>query len=51
MRKLLQVPWEFIASVSAALAFTLIGLGALLVFGFLLAIPVALITLLCQRLF
>jgi len=51
MRKPLEALWEFATAVSAAMAFTIIGLGALVGFGFLLAAPIALILLLYQSLF
>jgi hypothetical protein len=50
-RKPLQVLWEFITTVSTAIAFTTIGLGALLAFGLLLALPIVAILLIYQHLF
>ena len=50
-RKPLQALWEFITTVSTAIAFTTIGLGALVVFGLVLALPIAAIVLIHQYLF
>jgi len=50
-RKPLQALWEFIATTSTAIAFTTIGLGALIGFGLLLALPIVTILLLYQHLF
>ena len=51
MRKPLQALWEFITTTSTALFFTAIGLGALIAFGLLLALPIAAILLIYQHLF
>jgi len=50
-RKLLQALWEFITTISTAIAFTTIGLGALVVFGLVLALPIAATVLIHQYLF
>ncbi len=47
----LQALWEFITTVTTALAFTIIGLGTLIVIGLLLALPIVAILLLYHRLF
>ena len=51
VRRLLQALWEFITTISTAMAFTTIGLGALVVFGLVLALPIAAIVLIHQYLF
>jgi hypothetical protein len=43
--------WEFITTIATALAFTIIGLGTLIVIGLLLALPVVVILLVYQYLF
>ena len=50
-RKLLSALWEFITTISTAIVFTTIGLGALIVFGLVLALPIAAIVLIHQYLF
>jgi hypothetical protein len=50
-RKPLQALWEFITTTSTAIFFTAIGLGALVVFGLVLALPIAAIFLIYQYLF
>jgi len=50
-KRLLQALWEFITTISTAIAFTTIGLGSLIVFGLILALPIAAIVLIHQYLF
>ena len=50
-RKLLSALWEFVVTTSTSIFFTTIGLGALLVFGLVLALPIAAILLIYQYLF
>jgi hypothetical protein len=51
LRRSLKELWELITTISIALVFTTIGLGTLLVFGLLLALPIVAILVLSRYLF
>ena len=49
--KPLRALWEYFTTVGAAIAYTTIGLGMIVVFGILLAIPVVVIVRILQYIF
>lgn len=50
-RKPLQALWEYIRTIVTAIAYTSVGLGVIVLFGMLLALPIVVIVWILQHLF